>query len=157
MKIILCASIAFNQRMIEVEEELKKFGHEVVRPIEFVKDAAGKEITTAEFYTIRHSAGADANWVWKQKAMAMHEHFEKVVWAEAILVVNEEKNSIPGYVGANTLMEMALAFHLQKPIFLLRAIPEMSYSEEIRGMLPIVLDGDLTQIPAGREALVPVS
>src|SRR3990167_4062096 len=66
--------------------------------------------------------------------------------ADAILVCNYDKNGIAGYVGANTLLEMGLAFHLRKPIYLLNAIPEVSYKEEILGMQPIVIDGDLERI-----------
>lgn len=85
-------------------------------------------------------------WVWERKKWAMKKHFEKIVWGDAILVLNYAKNNIDGYIGANTLIEMGLALHLDKPIYLLNPIPEISYKEEILGMQPIVIEGDLSKI-----------
>lgn len=45
-------------------------------------------------------------------------------------------------------MEMALAFHLKKPIFLYNEIPDKShFVEEIIGLEPIVLHGNLANLP----------
>lgn len=41
---------------------------------------------------------------------------------------------------------MGFAYVLKKKIFLLNPIPELSYSDEIKAMKPIVLDGDLKKI-----------
>jgi hypothetical protein len=60
--------------------------------------------------------------------------------------LNYDKNNVKGYIGANTLLEMGLAFHLRKKIFLLNRIPEIGYKEEILGMGPFVIDGDLGKI-----------
>ena len=76
----------------------------------------------------------------------MRKHFDKVAWSDAILVLNYDKNKIEGYVGANTLMEMGLALHLNKRIYLLNPMPEISYKEEILGMKPIIINGDLSKI-----------
>ena len=73
-------------------------------------------------------------------------HFEKVAWAEAVLILNYDKNNIKNYIGPNTLIEMALALYLGKKIFLLNPIPEMNYKEEILGVMPIVINGDLRLI-----------
>jgi hypothetical protein len=61
-------------------------------------------------------------------------------------VLNHEKNGIVGYIGGNTLIEMGVAFYLGKKIYLYDPIPEMSYTEEILGMKPTVIDGDLSRI-----------
>jgi hypothetical protein len=76
----------------------------------------------------------------------MHWHFDKVEWSDAILVLNYCKNGVDNYIGANTLLEMGLAFHLNKNIYLLNEIPELSYKEEILGMFPIVINNDLAKI-----------
>ena len=62
------------------------------------------------------------------------------------MIANYDKNNIKGYIGGNTLMEMGLAFFLKKKIYLLNEIPELSYKEEILGVLPIILNGDLSKI-----------
>ena len=61
-------------------------------------------------------------------------------------VCNYDKKDIKGYIGGNTLMEMGLAFFLKKKIYLLNEIPEISYKEEILGVKPIIIIGDLSKI-----------
>lgn len=146
MNVTLCGSIAFIDEMDEVRKELEGLGREVKMPPLEIVDGNGKMIPVKEYYAIRKSAPDDHGWIWKRKAEAMHAHFDKVVWADVILVCNYDKNGVSGYVGANTLLEMGLAFHLEKPIYLLHAIPELSYKEEILGMWPIIIDGDLKKI-----------
>lgn len=82
-----------------------------------------------------------------QKTKLMRYHFKKVAKADAILVLNLEKNGIKAYIGGNVLMEMALAFHLNKPIFLYNTVPtDTFFTEEIRGMNPDIINRDLKKI-----------
>lgn len=145
MKITICGSIAFIDEMTATATELSKHGHEVKAPPVFIRNNDGKEFTVKEFYALRKSCPDDA-WVWDEKKAAMMVHFEKVAWSDVILVLNEEKNSIPGYIGANTLMEMGLALYLNKPIYLLHEVPECSYKEEVLGMQPVLLEGSLEKL-----------
>lgn len=146
MKITLCGSIAFIDEMDAARKKLEALEHEVKLPPLEIEDGKGKLIPVKEYYAIRKAANDDHAWVWKRKAEAIHNHFDKVAWSEAILVCNYEKNGIDGYIGANTLLEMGLAFYLDKPIFLFSPIPEISYKEEILGMGPIIINGDLKKI-----------
>jgi hypothetical protein len=146
MKITICGSIAFSNEALSVKEKLEKFGHEVrLWPLR-LKDENGQPISVTEFYKIRRVAADDEKWVWDRKAEAIIEHFDKVVWSDAILVANYDKNDVKGYIGGNTLMEMGLAFFLKKKIYLLNSIPEMSYKEEILGVKPVIINGDLAKI-----------
>lgn len=146
MKITLCGSIAFQDEVLSVKEKLGKLGHEVkVWPLE-LKDGKGQLISAKEYYKIRQIATEDEKWVWDRKAEAVLEHFDKVAWSDAILVANYDKNDVKGYIGGNTLMEIGLAFFLKKKIYLLNQIPELSYKEEILGVKPIILNGDLSKI-----------
>ncbi|MEI7891381.1 MAG: hypothetical protein WCI36_05450 [bacterium] len=145
MKITICGSIAFFDEMLKAKKELEDMGHEVDLPPTEIKNGEGKMIPVAEYYRIRKSENPDA-WVWDAKKVAMLTHFKKEEWADVILVLNIEKNGVAGYVGANTLIEMGLALFLDKPIYLLNDIPEISSKEEIVGMQPIVINGDLTKI-----------
>ncbi len=116
MKITLCGSLVFLEYMKQLEADLISRGHEVQRPeIPWPKDVLCPP---------------------DQKAEAMREHFEKIEWSDAIVIVNPEKKGVAGYVGGNALMEMALAFYLRKTIYLTHQIPDVSYTEEILGMLP---------------------
>ena len=82
----------------------------------------------------------------KFKNELIKEHLDRISESDAIFVYNEEKKNVPGYVGSNTLMEMAFAYQQNIEIFLLRPIPDLDHTDEILGMLPIVLDGDVLQI-----------
>ena len=146
MKITICGSIAFYNEMLKTKEELEKMGHEVKLPPSQLEDGNGNPISAAQFYEIRKTSLGNKGWVWDRKEWAMRKHFNKIVWSDAILVLNYDKNNIPGYVGANTLMEMGLALHLNKKTYLLNQIPEMSYREEILGVKPVVINGDLSKI-----------
>ena len=80
-----------------------------------------------------------------KKADLMRAHFDEITAGDAILVVNDEKHGVPGYIGPNVLMEMSLAWYQKKPIYLLNPFPDDSpFEEEIKGMNPIILNGDLS-------------
>ncbi len=146
MKITICGSIAFIDEMEAAKRELEQFGHEVKLPPSEMTDAEGKAILSKDVYAIRKSSNTVDDWVWEKKTEAMKNHFDKVAWSDAILVLNHTKNNVAHYVGANTLLEMGLAFHQGKKIFLLNPIPEISYKEELLGMKPTVLNSDLSLI-----------
>lgn len=146
MNITLCGSIAFIEQMTALQAKLEAMGHTVQMPPQSITTADGLEMPVLDYYAIRKAASADEQWVWEAKAKAMRSHFAKVEWADAILVVNEDKNNIPGYIGANTLLEAGLAFHLGKKIYLLHAVPKQSFTEELLGMGVQVLHGDLGRI-----------
>ena len=146
MKITLCGSIAFYDKMLKIKRKLEKLEHQIDLPPLKVKDKKGKLISVKQYYSQRKTETDDESWVWDRKAEAMRWHFQKIEWSEAILVLNYTKNNILHYIGANTLIEMGLAFYLNKKIFLLNPIPEITYKEEILGMKPIVIEGDLEKI-----------
>lgn len=146
MKITICGSIAFFDEMQEAKEKLEALGHEVDLPPIQVKDENGNMISVKEYYKLRKEVTDEGSWIWARKKDAIKMHFDKIVWGDVVLVLNYAKNEIDGYVGANTLMEMGLALHLNKPIYLMNKIPEISYKEEILGMLPTIINGDLNLI-----------
>ncbi len=146
MKITLCGSIAFYDQMLDVKQHLEKLGHEIQLPPLQVKDEQGNLISVKKYYELRKAEASGKSWIWDRKKEAMTAHFDKIVWSDAILVLNYDKNNVGGYIGANTLIEMGVALHLSKPIFLLKGIPEISYKEEIFGMNPYVINDDLALI-----------
>ena len=148
MKITICGSIAFVNEMLSIKKQLEELGHKVKMPPVEVKDGDGNLISAIEYYKLRKkTTGESKNWVWDRKEWAMKKHFDKVVWSDAIFVLNCDKNNIKGYVGANTFLEMGLAFHFGKKIYMMNSIPEISYKEELLGMKPIVIKGDLSKLP----------
>ncbi|MDX1766318.1 MAG: hypothetical protein R3313_05200, partial [Candidatus Saccharimonadales bacterium] len=64
-----------------------------------------------------------------------------------ILVVNDEKRGIQGYIGGNVMVEMAVAYYLKKPIYILNDVPKDNpVYEEVHGLNCQVLDGRLENL-----------
>ena len=144
MKITICGSIAFIDQMLATQKKLEELGHEVKIPPYQIMDDNGKLIPAKEYYAMRKQASDDAGWIWERKGEAIKNHFDKVIWSDAILVLNYDKNSIANYIGPNTFLEIGLAFHARKKIFLLNPIPEIIYKEEMLGMKPTIINGDFS-------------
>lgn len=146
MKIIICGSIAFYPEMLFAKQDLELFGHDIVLPPTEILDAEDNLISVEKYYEIRKTAGDNEHWVWDRKSELVRNYFEEIKNSEVVLVLNHDKNNIFGYIGGNTLMEMGVAFFLNKKIFLLNPVPDISYKEEILAMRPIVINKDFSKI-----------
>ncbi len=139
MTITICSSLSFIDRILAVAEALRAQGHAVLIPSSAEMVARGA--LTREDITMEKSAGtAFARTI---REDAIRGHHAKIIQSDAIFVLNEEKNGIPGYIGGSVFLEMGFAHVAGKHIFLLYPIPNMPYSDEIRAMEPVVLHGDL--------------
>jgi len=150
MKITLCGSIAFYSEMEKIKTDLEIQGHEVFIPLlsNEAPDEMGGGNTIYFGKYIEENGGINAfpaeHHVWDLKKKAIQDHFEKIKWGDAVLVCNYEKRGIAGYVGGNTLIEIGVAFFLNKRIYILNTVSsELSYKQEIYGMKPIFLNGDI--------------
>jgi len=153
MKITLCGSIGFYKEMELARDELIKRGHTVKIPelaLEVPKKfGGGRKVYFGQY--IEQNGGIDAfpatHEIWKLKEGAIRDHYEKIDWCNAVLVVNHEKRGIDGYVGGNTLIEIGVAFYLRKKIFILNPVSSgLSYKQEIMGMHPTIIQKDLLLI-----------
>jgi len=132
MKIAICSSMAFAKEMIITKKKLEKLGHSVVVQEDVELHANG---------TIKE----EDKWR-KLDIDPLKVYYEEIKKSDAVIVINLDKNNIKNYIGGNTLIEMAFAYVLGKKIFLLNSCPEMSYSDEIEAMKPIIIKGDLSRI-----------
>jgi nucleoside 2-deoxyribosyltransferase len=140
--ITICSSAAFYKHVIEVKKQLEEAGFAVLVP-----KTALKMEESGSYDVDSHKTWFDNADDYHIKAELMRAHFDKVAQGDAILVVNDKKHGVDNYVGGNVLMEMAIAFHLQKPIYLFNGIPKESpFLEEVIGLGSIPLDGDLDKI-----------
>lgn len=128
--------MTFSKKMLELEEKLKAGGHEIILP-KFTKEYA--ELDSAEKM---HSESAKN----KMDHDLIRDYYNEIDKSDAILVINEKRHDIENYIGGNSFLEMGFAHILDKKIFLLNRIPEMSYSDEIIAMNPIVINNDLNKI-----------
>jgi non-canonical (house-cleaning) NTP pyrophosphatase len=139
MKISICGSMHHIDGIEEAQAVLERQGWEVETPSRRENKKILSEMSRDEL----------AN----EKDFLITEHLEKIRHSDAVLIYNGEKRGVDGYIGGNTLMEMAFAYAQNLEIFLFRSIPEMSYTDEIVGMKPIVLDGDIDAIQRHYDAL----
>jgi hypothetical protein len=147
--ITICSSAAFYRQAVDLQTELQKQNFTVVVPLTAEKMKASGDFDVSHYKTWFANAND-----YHKKATLMRTHFEKIEEGDAILVLNYEKHGAANYIGGNVLMEMALAFYLKQPIFILNEIPEDSaFEEEIRGFEPIVLHGKLENFAAEYAAL----
>lgn len=136
MKITICASMVFAEKMLEVKKELEKFGHEAFVS-EFADVFVGRTEKEKEELTLFH----------KNEKDAIRKHWEKIKKSDAILVLNYDRKGIKNYIGGNTLMEIGFAHVLNKKIFLINEIPEIEYyKSEIEAVRPIIINNDFSRI-----------
>ena len=135
MKITLCGSMHFSREMLGTKVDLEKMGHCVLIPPTTQDCLANPELTMNLEYAFKNDVQKD--------------HFNKIAESDAILVLNYPKNGIQGYIGGSVLMEMAVASHLNKKIFLFYPPPkieDLRYSVEIQLTKPTILNGNLSLV-----------
>jgi len=131
MKITICGSQTFCKEMEGARKYLEEKGHNVYTP---------ELLVTEEWFQEKNSKEE----LLKMKPIWTKSHFSKIQNSDAILILNNTKNDIPGYFGSNTLMELSVAFFLNKRIFLLNPINDSHpHFEELAGMDTIILNGNL--------------
>ena len=122
VRITLCASAKFFDRLWGIKEALEKRGYEVFLP------------SMQDFHHLKNDA------LTKISYGLIREHFDKIDKSDAIYVANYEKNGIQGHIGGNCFLEMGKAFDKGIPIFLMSDIPkQVSYREELLALQPIVI------------------
>lgn len=135
-KVIICGSISAAAEITDAQHKLESMGYEVEIP-EGVKNLAE---------WVGDGAGATEKAERKVRLDLIRGYYEKMKNYDVVLVVNPEKKGVPGYVGGNTLIEMAFAHILHKPLYILYPIPDMQYASEIIAMQPVVLHGDASKL-----------
>ncbi len=140
MKITVCGSIKFADKLVEVYNRLKELGHEPTMHEGMFAIARGDAKELAERVNKENSEI-------KRKYGFIKWWHNSIKNSDAILVCNFDKNGIKNYIGGNTLMEIGFAHVNDKKVFLLNPIPEdVSYVDEIEAMVDVVLNGDLNEI-----------
>lgn len=140
--IAICSSADFYEQVNEIADQLTELGYTPIVPhtAKVMKESGDYEVS-------HYKTWFDNADNYNKKAELMTKHFKEIEKSDSILVVNEAKHGIPNYIGPNVLMEMAIAFYLGKPIYILNELPENSaFEEELKGFMPTVLGGQLEAI-----------
>jgi len=139
MRITLCGSIKNADKIVEIYRQLEKIGHEPI----IHEDMFGLVDGTAKQLKEVKTEGAEV----KRKFNFIKAWHKLIVSGDAILVCNFNKDGVKNYIGGNVLMEIGFAHVNDKKIFLLNPIPEeVSYADEIKAMVDVILYGDLKKI-----------
>lgn len=136
MKIVVCGSMTASKEMVEAEKELVAMGHEVVLP-RFTHKYASMELQQEMHSESVHN---------KTTHDLIRKYYDIIQDGDVVLVLNIERKDIPGYIGGNSFLEMGFAHILNKTIYLLNDIPDMIYTDELKAMQPIVINGDYSKI-----------
>jgi len=130
--ITICGSMRFFSKIEQLKKELENLGFKV-----FIPSEEGMDI---DYSKLSKQEQAD------MKQDFIDKHIEKIKKSDAILLANYTKNDVENYIGANTFLEMAFAYLLKKPIFILNNIPEQSNTVEIEWLKPILLNGNINSL-----------
>jgi hypothetical protein len=139
MKIMICGSMTFAKEMLEAKKLLEEMGYLVKIPTDALEIANGDHDHDNLEDDYNHCVENDI----------MRVHFKFIEESDAILVLNHDKNGIKGYIGTASLMEIGLAHHFHKKIFLLQYLPhhsEYRWVHEVRIIQPIILNKDFSKI-----------
>lgn len=131
--------MTFARKMIEAKKKLEKIGHKVNLPPDTHIVTDGK---------LNHD-DLDADYEHCVKNDVMRKQFKLIAESDAVLVLNYDKNGVKGYIGTASLMEIGVAHHLGKKIFLLNPIPHHSehrWVHEVRIIQPVILNGNLAKV-----------
>lgn len=142
MKIAICGSLDFTHEIKAIADKLNNLGFEVVIPLSSTKILDGQ--FSVEEIKQEKECGKFADRAIKNDSMRAYE--EIIRNSDAILVVNIDKKGIKNYIGGNSFLEMGFAHIYNKKIYLLNDVPTMLYTDELKAIQPVVLNGDLSKI-----------
>jgi len=135
MVITICMSMSLRHRLPEICGILEQAGHDVLTPV---------DTREFDYEGANDRQRADL----KRDKDLIRTHYEKIKVSDAILVLNEDLPGKPRYIGGNSFLEMGFAHILDIPIYLMQDLHEAPYRSEMLAMDPIVIEGELSRIPA---------
>ncbi len=135
MKLFICTSKAFYGDIAETIETLRLKGFELILPNNYETPWVEDEM---------RNLGDQKHGEWKADMLRLQA--QKVASADALLIMNFKKNEQENYIGGAVLLEMYEAFRLGKNIYLWNPIPDNMLRDEIKGMQPIVINGNISLI-----------
>lgn len=129
--LVVCGSMQFYAQMKELKARLENIGIQIIIPAN-------------EDEVIQTLEGDDLD---KFKRQVSNAYLRKIrdKHTLALLIVNEEKRGIKNYIGANTLVEIGMAFSWGKKVFILNDFYE-PLRDELRAWECEALKGDLTNL-----------
>lgn len=134
MKVMICGSMFFARDMLLAKEKLEKLGHEVFLPCDVDVHIEDPSLNNNLDKDERHLRENDV----------LRKCFKTLADSDAVLFINNEKNGVKGYLGNSCIMEIGIAYYLNKKIFLLHPLPSSKvarWASEVSVMNIVVLNG----------------
>jgi non-canonical (house-cleaning) NTP pyrophosphatase len=123
-KVVICGSMHHIFGMSELMKYLEELGFETIVP-------EPEDTTTAVSVEEAAARKLSGNFILR--------HLANIQGADAVIVYNESKNGVEGYVGGNSLGEMFAALMIRVPIFYINAPAlSLSYSSELLAVPHVV-------------------
>jgi hypothetical protein len=136
MKVAICASMVFAEKMVQAKRQLEEIGH-IAFISQFAEGYLSKDEKEKEKLAVHD----------KNEHDAIRKFWSIIKKSDAVLVLNYDRKGIKNYIGGNTLMEIGFAHVLNKKIFLMNPIPDIEfYRSEIEAVRPVILEQDLHKI-----------
>jgi hypothetical protein len=135
MKIFIACSKHFYKKIPKIKEKLESKGHKIKLPNSYDKPFREEELK---------NLSKEEHIKWKSQMMKKDK--TNIKPNDAILVLNFEKKGIPNYIGGATFLEIYKSWELGKKIFIYNNFPKCSFTDELIGMNPTILKGDLSLI-----------
>ena len=140
--IVLCSSAVFFEELFDYKEKLENLGFDVEMPIsaERMKEAGDFDVSKIKTWFDNVDDMHKKTWLMKH-------HLEKVKNGDIVLDINLPQKGFEGYIGGNVFLELFYGWMNDKPLYILNPISkEQEIYEEVMGMNPVFLNGDLTKI-----------
>jgi hypothetical protein len=136
MKIGIIGSMHFTEKMLEARDQLRALGHDAFCT------------TLAEPYVGLDDAAKQHRKIEDQMERdAIREFWRLMQGADAVLVMNLDRNGIAHYIGGNTFLEIGFSHILHQKLYFYNSIPDIPLIRpELEAMKPIVIHHDLTLI-----------
>ena len=135
MKVMVCCSTAFYDKVGEISSYLIDKGYEVIYPNGYLED---------NFELDEDATDEEYSKFFKDMFL---ESADKIKESDAIIVLNYSKVKkgveLPNYIGASTFLEMYHAFMEDKKIYMMNGFPDNMLLDEIKAFRPIILNGDI--------------
>ena len=135
MKIFLVGSKYNFDKIPAIQEKLEQMGHVITVPAGYANPLKELEM---------QKTGKEAHVEFK--AMMLREQGKRVEANAALLVLNFDKNGQANYIGGATFLEVFKAWELGKKIFFFNDLPTGMFYDELLGINPLVIQGDLSLI-----------
>ncbi len=135
MKIMILSSKHNYHKIPEIKSYLEKKGHKLKMPNSFKNPFKEEQLK---------KSNKEEHIKWKSKMMKKDE--KNISPQDAVLVLNFEKNHKKNYIGGATFLEIYIAWKLNKKIFLYNPLPKCSFTDELIGINPAIINQNLDLI-----------